>query len=390
MDVLYGCRQTAGVERCPRKNGSDDIGNLTEDILEMGMEGSFMKKKYLLLIGILAICCMLGGCKKKKDADKVTAEPTIITKEDSVSGQVVEMQQGDQIDKSKITNIMGTQTATSGDLVITNATGAEISAFYAKLSDDEDWGDDLIAGRFTLKNNDRALFYYEKGASPSSGAAATKYDLMVSFADPSEEDDCYFRELTLGDIQELSLNIDADGGVPYVKYQSLATKQQISTLSAARKRMGLSDLETDISGNKTDRSTQSQPRGTSDRSGINTDTGSSGSAAATDQPADDDDTGTGTGTVPADPQPTTQPTDPNNGGDVVPPGDGQGQDMRETAQGYVGQDMDSLVGEVGTANATEYGTDDATGDTIVYHYYDGFTVSTVEGEDGGQTVTGIW
>ena len=46
-----------------------------------------MKKKYLLLVGILAVCFVMGGCKKKSEADKVTAEkePTIITKEDRKS-----------------------------------------------------------------------------------------------------------------------------------------------------------------------------------------------------------------------------------------------------------------------------------------------------------------
>ncbi len=338
-----------------------------------------MKKKYLLLIGILAVCCMLGGCKKKKDADKVSTseEPTIITKENSVSGQVVEMQQGSGIDKSKITNIMGTKTDTASDLVVTNLTGAEISAFYARPSEEEDWGDDQIQGKFTLKNNDRALYYYEKDAS--------MYDLMVSFADGT--DDCFFRELTLSDIQELSLNID--DGVPYVKYQSLSTKQQVSTLSAARKRMGLPDVGT--SGNGLSGSS-SQSSGTKNRTGTNTN-GSSGTgngASVADQPADDiNNIDDGSGTTATEPEPT-QAADPGDEGTDVPPGmDGQGQTMRDTAQGYVGQDMDNLVGEVGAANATEYGTDDA-GDTVVYHYYDGFTVSTTEGDDGEQTVTGIW
>ena len=350
-----------------------------------------MKKKYLLLIGILAVCCMLGGCKKKKDADKASdpGEPTIITKEDSVSGQVVEMQQGSQIDKSKITNIMGTQTATTSDLVVTNMTGDEISAFYVKSSEsgDWEWGDDLIGGRFTLKDSDRALYYYEKGTD-----ASARYDLMVSFAGADESDDCYFRELPLSDIQELSLNIQ--DGVPYVRYQSLSTKQQVSTLSAARKRMGLSD----VSGNETDTSSTGTSTGNDRRSGTGTnagnrtgtgtdtgtDTGTTDPTSAVTQPTDD-----GQGQTPSDTEPT-QSADPGYS-DPTPPGmDGQGEDPRDTAQGYVGQDMDSLVGEVGAANATEYGTDESTGNTIVYHYYDGFTVSTEEGDDGSQTVTGIW
>lgn len=335
-----------------------------------------MKKKYLLLVGILAVCFALGGCKKKSDADKVTAakEPTIITKDNSVSGQVVEIEQGSKIDKSKITNIMGTKTATAGELVITNLTGHEISEFYARLSSEEDWGDDYIAGTFTLNNSDMALFYYEK-EDQSFGSVAVQYDLCVAFADGTESE-CYFRELPLSDIEELSLNIE--DGVPYVKYQSLSTKQQISTLSAARKRMGLPESSSANSTGGSSSQTSSSAVGNASGSEAN-----SGSSAGT-QPSE---TGIGDGTNPSDPG-----NDPggNDGSDIPPGLAGQGTDLRETAQGYVGQDMDSLIGQVGSANASEYGTDEETGSSIGYYYYDGFTVSTIEGEDGSQIVTGVW
>ena len=152
--------------------------------------------------------------------------------------------------------------------------------------------------------------------------------------------------------------------------------------------MGLSD----VSGNETDTSSTGTSTGNDRRSGTGTnagnrtgtDTGTTDPTSAVTQPTDD-----GQGQTPSDTEPT-QSADPGYS-DPTPPGmDGQGEDPRDTAQGYVGQDMDSLVGEVGAANATEYGTDESTGDTIVYHYYDGFTVSTEEGDDGSQTVTGIW
>lgn len=351
-----------------------------------------MKKKYLLLISMLVVCCMLGGCKKKKDAEKDSAseEPTIITKDDSVSDQVVEMQQGSNIDKSNITNIMGTQTATASDVVITNLTGDDISAFYARPSGEEEWGSDYVEGRFTLKNNDRALFYYEKNAA--------KYDLRVSFTDETM-DDCFFRELTLSDIQELSLNVE--DGVPYVKYQSLSTKQQVSTLSEARRRMGLPESSSSgnsagSAGGQTGTSRPNANTNSDANSNANGNTGTGMDASATDpsqsQPSDTDPSTT----TPSDTDPGNEPNpgenDGSEGDDVIPPGlnQGQGDDMRGTAQGYVGQNMDNLVGEIGAANATEYGTDEATGNTIVYHYYEGFAVSATEDEDGNQTVTGIW
>ncbi len=337
-----------------------------------------MKKKYLLLVGILAVCFVMGGCKKKSEADKVTAEkePTIITKDDSVSGQVVEMEQGSNIDKSKITNIMGTKTAASGELVITNLTGHEISEFYARLSTEEDWGEDYVAGKFTLKNNDMALFYYEKDEQASAGTAV-QYDLRVVFADGAESE-CYFRELTLSDIEELSLNLSE--GVPYVKYQSLSSKQQVSTLSEARRRMGLPES---TSGNEAEGSSRQTSPAVGNGTGSGSSAGSGSDDGGASQPSD-----TGTGDVTTAPDPGTNPGD--GSGDIPPGMDGQGTDMRDTAQGYVGQDMDSLIGQVGDANASEYGTDEETGSSIGYYYYDGFTVSTIEGEDGSQTVTGVW
>ena len=157
--------------------------------------------------------------------------------------------------------------------------------------------------------------------------------------------------------------------------------------------MGLPDTNSSKSstGSSSTQTTNSKQTGSDTNTGTGTGTDNSSSDPASVQQPSDSGSETGNETTPADTDPAGE--DPGNSGegDVIPPGlDGQGQDIRDTAEDYVGQDMDSLVGEIGTANATEYGTDEATGNTIVYHYYDGFAVSTVEGDDGGQTVTGIW
>ena len=73
------------------------------------------------------------------------------------------MQQSDETDISNIKNIIGTKTATASYVVINNETGLEISEIFIRpTSDGDEWGTDLVSSKFTLKDKDKAVYYYEK------------------------------------------------------------------------------------------------------------------------------------------------------------------------------------------------------------------------------------
>lgn len=311
-----------------------------------------MKKKYILLAGLLAVT-LIGGCgKKDSDAGEVTPTPTP-TIETSGQGDVVTMEKSTGIDKSKITKIMGTKTATASDLVITNNTGLEISNFFTRPSNTEDWDDDYIDGTFTLKEKEQALFYYEPDAKDDDGNTITKYDLRVSYTD-EDESDCLFRNLNLSDIEELELNME--DGVPFVKYTSLATKKQISTLEEAKVRMGRTDSDTEDENSDSEETTITP--------------------TPTETPAS---TETPTATPTPDEGTTTNPGD-------MP---GEGNTLEQDAEQYIGGNTDSLFNGIGSPSSSEYEEDPESGAQIGYHYYDGFTVSTIQ-QDGQETVTGVW
>ena len=139
-----------------------------------------MKKRYVLLAGMCIIGMLAVGCGSKGTTAEVTPTPTP-TIEVSGKGNVVEMEQSTGIDKTKITKVMGTKTATSAEVVITNNTGLEISCFYTRPSGEEDWSDDYIQDKFTLLAGEQALFYYDPAAKDENGVSITKYDLKVSY-----------------------------------------------------------------------------------------------------------------------------------------------------------------------------------------------------------------
>lgn len=311
-----------------------------------------MKKRYVLIAGLLAMSLVTGcGDKKSTDADASVTPTPEATIETSGKGNVVEMQQSTGIDKSKITNIMGTKTASSSELVITNNTGLEIASFYTRPAGDEDWSDDYIQSKFRLTDKGQALFYYDSTAKDEDGNTITKYDLRVSYTDEDEED-CLFRNLTLTDIEELKLNME--DGVPFVKYTSLSTKKEISTLEDAKARMGRTDSSDDD--DEDDASVTPTPTETP-------------SGSATETPTE-------TPSETEAPQPTTEP--------------GDSSDTRNQAEGYIGNNVDSLYGDVGAPNSSNYETDPDSGAETGYLYYDDFTVSTNVDPDGNETVTGVW
>lgn len=55
-------------------------------------------------------------------------------------------------------------------------------------SEDDEWGDDLVNGMFTLKNGENAVYYYEKGTSSAT------YDIRITYSD-EEKNECFFRKL---------------------------------------------------------------------------------------------------------------------------------------------------------------------------------------------------
>lgn len=325
-----------------------------------------MKKRYVLLAGMCIIGMLAVGCGSKETTVEVTPTPTP-TIEVSGKGNMVEMEQSTGIDKTKITKVMGTKTATSAELVITNNTGLEIDCFYARPSGEEDWSEDYIQNQFTLLAGELALFYYDPAAKDDNGISITKYDLKVSYTD-EEESDCMFRNLTLSDIEELKLKME--DGIPFVTYISLSTKQEVSTLEDAKARMGRLDEE----------ETESENEETSDE-----DVSDDGSKSEADTNTDT----TGDSESSSDSQNSSESGGSSDSGESDSAVDDSGSDMRTAAEGTIGQSVDALNGVCGGANSVEYDTDAESGSQIGYYYYDGFTVSTIE-QDGQEVVTGVW
>ena len=90
-----------------------------------------MKKRYLILAGILAASMLAAGCGKKNSvAPEQKVEATVTpTVTEAAKTDVVEMQTSTD-DTANIKNVMGTKTETTTSIVFTNKMGSTISAIY--------------------------------------------------------------------------------------------------------------------------------------------------------------------------------------------------------------------------------------------------------------------
>ena len=129
-----------------------------------------MKKRYLILAGLLVMTVAAAGCGKKKTTETAPVEVTATpTPEVTKAVDRVDMQQTADED---IKNVMGEKTSTASKIVFVNNTGDDIQSLYIRTHVDEDsedydadedggWGDDLINGMFTLTDKDKALYYMQ-------------------------------------------------------------------------------------------------------------------------------------------------------------------------------------------------------------------------------------
>lgn len=324
-----------------------------------------MKKRYMILGGLLALTVFAAGCgKDKEEAPKVeiTVTPTPQEKKE----ELVDMQKStDDIDA--IANVIGTKTATASRFVILNKTGADIASINIRPhTEDEDvgWGDDLVNGKFVLKNNDKAVYYYDKNAKDDEGKTVTSYDVRIFYTD-TDRYECYFRDLPFGKIKQLTLRMDGTGddALPFATYLSEGSTKEYSTLNDVKKRVGMTDSQYDED---------------------------SDSEASDSQDSNSDDSSQ------ADPTPTP------DGGSTDNPGDGSdnggddgssGEDPIAMAESYIGQSLDALKGACGDPSGSDYQDEPETGKTG-YHYYtigdSTFTVSTTVDENGNEIVAGVW
>ena len=317
------------------------------------------KKKYLAVAGLMALAVVISGCGKKNSGDSVVQASPTPTQETAVTAtptpELINMEEA--VEK----NVMGEKTSTASKVTIVNKTGSEVAAIYVREtpsddSEDDEWGDDLVNGMFTLKNGENAVYYYVKGSS------SVTYDIRITYSD-EEKNECFFRKLPLTTMKQITLRMDGSGddSIPYATYLTASSTKEVSTLNDVKKRLGLSTDDSDSDSSATPTPTDSSD----DSSSSNSSNSDSNNANPTSTPSADNNS-----------DPDDNDTDPTNS-------------TIQKAESYIGMSIDDLESAVGAAQSSEYDDDDTAG-TTGYYYYSDFTVSTSVDENGNEIVTGVW
>lgn len=345
-----------------------------------------MKKRYLIFAGILAASMFAAGCGNKPSVvpeQKVEATATPAVTE-APKSDVVEMKTATD-DTANIKNVMGTKSETTTSIVFTNKMGSTISAIYVRPTrddgddSDETWGSDLVNSKFTLADNDKAVYYMEKDQKDDNGDTATSFDVRITFSD-EEQNECFFRQLPLTAISQISLCMDGEGedGIPYATYLTSGSTKEVSTLKDVKARLGIEDDGEESDSTDSD-SNDITPTPSEDDQSDSSD--GSDNSDGTDN-SDSTPSADSTSNRPSA-DPTSAPSDNNNGDN------NSGDDLASVAAGYIGQSMSALESACGSPNGSDYEDEPESGKTG-YYYYDTFTVSTTFDADGNEVVSGVW
>ena len=270
------------------------------------------KKKYLAVAGLMALAVVISGCGKKNSGDSVVQATPTPTQETAVTAtptpELINMEEA--VEK----NVMGEKTSTASKVTIVNKTGSEVAAIYVREtpsddSEDDEWGDDLVNGMFTLKNGENAVYYYEKGSS------SVTYDIRITYSD-EEKNECFFRKLPLTTMKQITLRMDGSGddSIPYATYLTASSTKEVSTLNDVKKRLGLSTDDSDSDSSATPTPTDSSD----DSSSSNSSNSDSNNANPTSTPSADNNS-----------DPDDNDTDPTNS-------------TIQKAESYIGMSIDDL------------------------------------------------
>ena len=226
-------------------------------------------------------------------------------------------------------------------------------------------GDDMVNGKFVLKNNDKAVYYYDKNAKDDEGKSVTSYDVRIFYTDT---DGCgvLSRDLPFAKIKQLfTLRMDGTGedALPFATYLSEGSTKEYVSVNDVKRRVGMTDTQDDED---------------SDSENSDSQDNNSDSSQTNPTPTPDSDS-------------TDNPDDgSNNGGDDG----GTGEDPVAVAESFMGQSLDALKGACGDPSGSDYQDEPETGKTGISLLYNRrpvlFTVSTTVDENGNEIVAGVW
>lgn len=215
-----------------------------------------MKAKYFAIAGVIALSIFAAGCgtnsgEVMETTDQVTVAPPTETPTPTATPKPTETPTPTPTPVPEDKNVIGTKTDTAQRVAITNNTGAPVTAIYVRptIEESDEWGTDLVNGAFTLAAGDESDYYIEKDAKDEAGNKIATYDIRIDFAEEAGRNENYFRNLPLATISKLSLTTqDFEGStVPYAVYTIGDSTQEVSTLNAAKERMGIAaDTPADI------------------------------------------------------------------------------------------------------------------------------------------------
>ena len=236
-------------------------------------------------------------------------------------------------------------------LEIVNQTGSAIASLYIRPNTESggnDWGEDLIGGRFILSDNDKAQYYFDPDQTDAYGSKVSDYDIRITYEETGRNE-CFFRKLPFTEVQQIFLCMEGKGqdAIPYARYINKTTKSEHSTLEEVKQRLGLS-----------------------------------GTSMSTEDEQDSQQTSDKQQEETKEPSQTPEPDNIDTFDETPDPG-------ATRAQSYIGMSLDELESMMGSPTSSEYTEEPETGRTG-YHYYSTFTVSTTVDDDGNEVVAGIW
>ena len=172
-----------------------------------------MKKKYLLAVLCLTAVLAAAGCgNEKKEEAESTPTPT-----PTQEAEALEMTETPEV---------GEKTDSSRSIQLTNETGAEVTSVWLRVSGQEEWGEELVQGSFTIPEAESFNLNYEPQETAEDGTTAPveAWDLSVGYEDGSY---VVMNQVDLQAVTEMTMCWEDD--VAFVKYQDPDTQEEVST-----------------------------------------------------------------------------------------------------------------------------------------------------------------
>jgi hypothetical protein len=202
-----------------------------------------MRRKNIGIL-ILTAAMLFAGCganssEQNSESGSEVSEVSTTEEKSEMKEESAEVNEKSVAEKVEEIKTIGEKTEEAFEVKFENNTGKKITGFSVKLTEDETYPENMMTNGDVFADGEERILYYKQPDKEEVQTDTTQldqtfemnqgYNIELTFEDGTKAE---LHAFPFGDIEEGKILFDTNENIAYIEYDSVSTKEKVSTQEA--------------------------------------------------------------------------------------------------------------------------------------------------------------